>query len=174
VVAGETLKPFASGKSAFRFMIPCNEILSDPEAATLFKEGYLCLWMADDRRLVMYPCSNNTIMNFVGIHPSTLSETKREEGKLFLVHPSRIFTKLEASGWDNGASKEVLLKVYEEFGPKVQALLKLADASSLKIWTLLDMDRIPRWFKGKLALLGDAAHPFLPREFSQALICSSS
>ncbi|CAI6096745.1 unnamed protein product [Clonostachys chloroleuca] len=145
VVAGEKLKPFASGKSAFRFMIPCNEILSDPEAATLFKEGYLCLWMADDRRLVMYPCSNNTIMNFVGIHPSSLSETKREDG------------------WDNGASKEALLKVYKEFGPQVQALLKLANASSLKIWTLLDMDRIPRWFKGKLALLGDAAHPFLPR-----------
>ncbi|KAK7209170.1 hypothetical protein V2G26_016348 [Clonostachys chloroleuca] len=146
VVAGEKLKPFASGKSAFRFMIPCNEILSDPEAATLFKEGYLCLWMADDRRLVMYPCSNNTIMNFVGIHPSSLSETKREDG------------------WDNGASKEALLKVYKEFGPQVQALLKLANASSLKIWTLLDMDRIPRWFKGKLALLGDAAHPFLPHQ----------
>lgn len=147
-------------------MIPCNEILSDPEAATLFKEGYLCLWMADDRRLVMYPCSNNTIMNFVGIHPSSLSETKREDGKTFIVHQFRISTDLNVLGWDNGASKEALLKVYKEFGPQVQALLKLANASSLKIWTLLDMDRIPRWFKGKLALLGDAAHPFLPRELS--------
>ena len=26
------------------------------------------------------------------------------------------------------------------------------------------MERIPRWVKGKVALMGDAAHPFLPRE----------
>lgn len=41
----------------------------------------------------------------------------------------------------------------------------MVDTASLKVWTLLDMDRIPRWFKGKVVLLGDAAHPFLPREY---------
>ncbi|MBE3046350.1 hypothetical protein IMZ48_28220 [Candidatus Bathyarchaeota archaeon] len=47
----------------------------------------------------------------------------------------------------------------------VRTLLEMADPSSLKVWSLLDMDRIPTWFKGKLVLLGDAAHPFLPRTF---------
>jgi hypothetical protein len=41
----------------------------------------------------------------------------------------------------------------------------LVDASDLKLWTLLDMDRIPTWHKERLVLLGDAAHPFLPRKF---------
>jgi hypothetical protein len=28
------------------------------------------------------------------------------------------------------------------------------------------MDKLPTWTKGKLALIGDAAHPFTPRESS--------
>lgn len=67
--------------------------------------------------------------------------------------------------WNRGTSKETLLSVYEAFGPVVRALLEMVDTTSLKVWTLLDMARIPRWFKGKVVLLGDAAHPFLPREF---------
>lgn len=50
------------------------------------------------------------------------------------------------------------------FGTTVRALLEMADVNALKVWTLLDMDRIPTWYKGKLALLGDAAHPFLPHQ----------
>jgi hypothetical protein len=38
----------------------------------------MTMWMGDDRRLVMYPCSDNTMMNFVAIHPSELSASKGE------------------------------------------------------------------------------------------------
>jgi 2-polyprenyl-6-methoxyphenol hydroxylase-like FAD-dependent oxidoreductase len=48
----------------------------------------------------------------------------------------------------------------------VLALLDLVDVSELKLWTLLDMDRISTWHKDRLVLLGDAAHPFLPREWT--------
>lgn len=50
------------------------------------------------------------------------------------------------------------------FGTTVRALLEMVDVNALKVWTLLDMDRIPTWYKGRLALLGDAAHPFLPHQ----------
>ncbi|KAM5345119.1 hypothetical protein ACJ41O_010981 [Fusarium nematophilum] len=136
IVAGPNFKPFGSGKSAFRFMIPCDKIRANPiTQGLLSRDGYLSMWMGDDRRLVMYPCSNNTVMNFVGIHPS----------------------------WGRGGSKELLLEIYKDFEPKVLSLLGLVESSELKVWTLLDMERIPSWFKGRLALLGDAAHPFLPR-----------
>jgi hypothetical protein len=42
------------------------------------REGIMTMWMGNDRRLVMYPCSDNTMMNFVGIHPSELSASKGE------------------------------------------------------------------------------------------------
>lgn len=67
-------------------------------------------------------------------------------------------------GWHRGASKEALLEVYKEFGPVAKAIMEMADSEALRVWTLLDMDRIPTWVKGRLALLGDAAHPFLPRK----------
>lgn len=60
---------------------------------------------------------------------------------------------------------ESLLRVYRDFDPKLLALFKKADPGSLKAWRLMDMEILPTWVKGKLALLGDAAHPFLPREF---------
>ncbi|KAL2135111.1 hypothetical protein VTI74DRAFT_9704 [Chaetomium olivicolor] len=146
VVAGPGVTPFGSGKSAFRFLVPVNQIRENPATEKLaMREGYMTMWMGDDRRLIMYPCSNNTIMNFVGIHPSELSASKGE-------------------GWNRGVSKEVLLDVYSGFEPTVRALLEMVDINALKVWTLLDMDRIPTWHKGRLALLGDAAHPFLPHQ----------
>ncbi|KAL1865425.1 hypothetical protein VTK73DRAFT_5255 [Phialemonium thermophilum] len=143
-VAGDAVKPRPSGKSAFRFMIPRQTML-DNEATRHFadREGYMGLWHANDRRLVMYPCNNNTSMNFVAIHPSELTAAVKE-------------------GWTRGGSKEGLIKVMECFGPAIRALLEMVDSSSLKLWTLLDMEQMPTWVKDKLVVLGDAAHPFLP------------
>lgn len=67
-------------------------------------------------------------------------------------------------GWGGIGSKEALINIYTSFGPMAEALLTMVDESDLKVWTLLDMERIPTWTKGNLALLGDAAHPFLPRK----------
>ncbi|EEY16502.1 FAD binding domain-containing protein [Verticillium alfalfae VaMs.102] len=146
IVAGPSLKPFGSGKSAFRFMIPRSTLQENPETRDLVAEdGYLTMWVGDDRRLVMYPTLNNTVMNFVGIHPSEL-------------------TSGQGKGWSRSGSKERLLEVYGGFAPVVLSILREVEESELKVWTLLDMDRIPTWFKGKLALLGDAAHPFLPHQ----------
>jgi len=66
--------------------------------------------------------------------------------------------------WSRESSKQALLDVFREFDPKVKTMLAMVDETALKAWTLLDMDRIPRWVTGRLALLGDAAHPFLPRK----------
>lgn len=79
---GETIKPFDSGKSAFRFLIPRQTVLDNARVSYLAqKEGYMMLWYGMDRRLVMYPCSNNTMMNFVAIHPSELSPSKQSGGE---------------------------------------------------------------------------------------------
>ncbi|KAH6649269.1 hypothetical protein F5144DRAFT_480371 [Chaetomium tenue] len=146
IVAGPEIKPFGSGKSAFRFLVPMHQVRENPITEALGKrEGIMTMWIGNDRRLVMYPCSDNTMMNFVGIHPSELSASKGE-------------------GWSRGASKDLLIEVFGGFGTTVRALLEMADVNALKVWTLLDMDRIPTWYKGKLALLGDAAHPFLPHQ----------
>lgn len=70
---------------------------------------------------------------------------------------------LTNTGWSQEGSKASLLDMYKDFGADVLELLSLVDPKELKLWTLLDMAQLPSWVKGKMALLGDAAHPFLPR-----------
>jgi len=56
-------------------MIPHETIRSNPETqAFIENEGTMTLWYGNDRRIVMYPCNDNTVMNFVCIHPSNLSD----------------------------------------------------------------------------------------------------
>ncbi|SPO06393.1 related to salicylate 1-monooxygenase [Cephalotrichum gorgonifer] len=143
-IVGDDIRPFPSGKSAFRFLIPREKVLANPVTEHFAnRPGYIIIWYGNDRRIVMYPCCNNTMMNFVAIHPSELSGHKGE-------------------GWDIDGSKEILFEIFKDFGPAVRALLELADRTELKLWTLLDMAELPSWVKGKLVLVGDAAHPFLP------------
>jgi 2-polyprenyl-6-methoxyphenol hydroxylase-like FAD-dependent oxidoreductase len=54
--------------------------------------------------------------------------------------------------------------VYDKFSPALLALLDKADAETLKVWELMDMDPLPSWTCDRLALLGDSAHPFLPHQ----------
>ncbi|KAM3422125.1 hypothetical protein BST61_g2496 [Cercospora zeina] len=148
-IPGGNLQPFDSGKSAFRFLIPTDALRSDPITAPLVeKEGYLTMWIGDDRRLVMYPCNSGTMMNFVAIHPSqeTANDISGQEG------------------WQELGSKERLLQVYKQFAPSVQSILEKADGSTLKVWNLLDMAAVPSFINSRLAIIGDAAHPFLPHQ----------
>ncbi|KAF4462846.1 3-hydroxybenzoate 6-hydroxylase 1 [Fusarium albosuccineum] len=143
-VIGNTIKPFGSGKAAFRFLIPKQKIMDHPELKRLVQnDSFMVFWYGKDRRIVMYPCVDNTVMNLVAMHPCELSQSQGE-------------------GFDHRGSKQNLPDVYADFCPNVQALLNMVDENSLKLWTLLDMDRVPTWVRGKVALLGDAAHPFLP------------
>lgn len=101
-IHGGDKKPFDSGKSAFRFLIPTEELASDPKTAkAVAKPGTLIMWIGEDRRLVMYPCVSNTQMNFVAIHPSKESEADiTGEGRLLpsakihLSHCTRFSTGL--------------------------------------------------------------------------------
>lgn len=56
--------------------------------------------------------------------------------------------------------------MYRDFDPAILALIKNVDHDAVKVWRLMDMEKLPTWVSGKLALLGDAAHPFTPRTFT--------
>lgn len=140
-------RAFGSGKSAFRFLVPHEALLSDPITKKFAeKTGVLQMCYGRDRRIVMYPTNDNTTMNFVVIHPEEETESA-------------------ATGdWNNAAPKDLLLKTYEGWAPEFLALLAKADSESLKVWKLLDMELLDTWVYEKMALLGDAAHPFLPHQ----------
>ncbi|KAK4451635.1 3-hydroxybenzoate 6-hydroxylase 1 [Podospora aff. communis PSN243] len=138
---------FSSGKAAFRFLIPRHEIEVDPATAPLVeRKNALSLWFGHDRRVVMYPCNGNELLNIVCIHPESESQATQSDE------------------WNKQASIEQVLKVYKNFDPALKALMSKVDSTKVQVWQLLDMEKLPTWVSGKLVLLGDSAHPFTPHQ----------
>ena len=143
VVPGGDVEPYSSGKSAFRFLLDKRLAIEDPETAEFgFKEGEFIIWFAMDRRVVVYPIIDNTLLNFVCIHPMQDSDATND--------------------WGETGNVDKLVEVYSAFDPRVRKLLRKADPETLRVWKLLDMKVLRDWTVDNLALLGDAAHPFLP------------
>ena len=72
----------ASGKSAFRFLVPREIALRDPLTAQFAsRDGQLIIWYGQDRRVILYPCDSNKQLNFVCIHPKEESETGGADGE---------------------------------------------------------------------------------------------
>jgi 2-polyprenyl-6-methoxyphenol hydroxylase-like FAD-dependent oxidoreductase len=157
IPGAENVKPFGSGKSAFRFLIPRQKAY-DEEMTRKFadKEGHLFMIFGRDRRVVIYPTSDNTLLNFVCIHPTSESQIQSEE-------PG-------SSDWQNQGNKDKMLEVFKDFEPALLKLLGMAD-ETLKVWELLDMEQLPSWTEAKLVLIGDAAHPFTPRKYPNIHAC---
>jgi len=56
-----------------------------------------------------------------------------------------------------------MLAIYQSFDSSVRSIIEKAE-EDIKVWKLLDMDKLPAFVHERLALLGDAAHPFLPHQ----------
>jgi 2-polyprenyl-6-methoxyphenol hydroxylase-like FAD-dependent oxidoreductase len=63
--------------------------------------------------------------------------------------------------------KDIILKTFESACPDFTQLLTAIKPRDVYFWTQPSLPRVQRWTFGRLALVGDAAHPFLPR--NQAL-----
>lgn len=127
-VPGGDVTIFSFGKNAFRFMVSRKEVLDDPETADMFRvHGTMDLWNSDDSRIIIYPCVNNEVLNFVCIHPDTLTNIG------------------VTTGWKQSVGKSTLLDIYNSFSPTIQRVLDKADPETLKVWPLVDMETLPSW-----------------------------
>lgn len=82
-VPGGDVEAFPSSKSAFRFLVPRDVALADPRSAKFAKkDGEMNIVYGVDRRVVVYPCVNNAMLNFVCIHPKEESDASAD-GKCF-------------------------------------------------------------------------------------------
>ena len=63
-------------------MIPRSKAETDPTTAPLVDQlNTMTIWFGDDRRVVLYPCNNNQLLNIVCIHPDTESHAVPGDGK---------------------------------------------------------------------------------------------
>lgn len=120
------------GKTAWRGLIP-------REAAPIFaRETKVNLWLGPNAHLVHYPVSGGEAVNVVAI----IDEQWIEEG------------------WMAPGDPDHLSRLFQSWSHDVRELI--AAAPSWNRWALLDRAPESRWSRGRITLLGDAAHPMLP------------
>ena len=65
-------------------------------------------------------------------------------------------------GWSIPATNEEFLRHYSDFAPEILELIRNVPPGALFKWGLRDREPLPTWTQGRVAMLGDAAHPMLP------------
>jgi salicylate hydroxylase len=125
--------PTFSGTAAYRSLIPATDV------APMALEPGFKVWLGPRRHLVHYPVSGGRFVNVVAIVPA--GEWRTES-------------------WIAEGTVQGLLAEFEGWAPEVGALLLRAPRTYL--YALYDREPLRRLVCGRVALLGDAAHPMLP------------
>lgn len=137
-----------TGQSCFRFMVPTEKMEGSPLTSGLLKKIGLRgvhVFSAEDRHLVVYPCREGRLLNCAGIYPPGPGDEAGND-----------------ASWHNTASASHLVETFRGFGEDLLEMCRMA--KDVKLWSLASRNPAPTFVKGKLALIGDAAHPMLPHQ----------
>ena len=125
-------QPVFSGSVAYRGLIPYQLIPHWPTDAWQ-------MWLGPSKHFLTYPVRAAKLLNYVGFVPA---DTDMKES------------------WSAGGDPDVLRQEFAGWDPRVGSLLRQVQATFRT--ALYDREPLPIWTKGRLTLLGDAAHPMLP------------
>ena len=124
-----------TGNVAWRMLIPV-EIL--PENLIL---PDTTVWLGPNKHFVTYHVNGGKNLNCV-----------------CLVEQDGWFNE----SWSEKGEIEELKKAYKGWNRTIETLLQHADPNTLYKWALHDRLPMKQWSKGRIVVLGDAAHPMLP------------
>jgi salicylate hydroxylase len=124
-------KPRLNGYVAHRTIVPMGTLTAD------VSRDDVVLWAGPGFHIVHYPLRQGTLFNIVAVFR----------------------TSTYARKGDAGSYRAELEHTYQAAHPSTKALLAMMDLD--KRWAISDRDPIRQWSKGRVTLLGDAAHPSL-------------
>jgi len=148
-VTGVEVPMQRSGQTAYRCLIPMEDIMADEETKHLFENQPPGFWApalpARGVMVVTYPCRDNKILNVLAVSRSLATHGTNEDEII--------------KDWNFPATHEDLEKVLDGFHPHVKkAFLK---APEVKVYTQMKRQPLNKMTKGKTVLIGDACHPML-------------
>jgi salicylate hydroxylase len=125
-------RPVFHGSVAYRGLVPRERAPDWPAARWE-------MWLGPGKHFLTYPVRAGELINYVGFVPA---DQEMKESWSAAGDPDAL--RSEFAGWD----------------PRIGSLLRQVDSTFR--WALYDREPLPGWTRGRLTLLGDAAHPMLP------------
>ena len=124
--------PTFSGAIAYRGLVP-------RDCAPDWPMERWQMWLGKSKHFLAFPVRAGQLVNFVGFVPA---DAEMRESWSAPGDPDAL--RQEFAGWDARIGR------------------LLSHVRSTFRWALYDRDPLPTWTRGRLTLLGDAAHPMLP------------
>jgi salicylate hydroxylase len=124
--------PVFSGSVAYRGVLPLERIPDWPTDSWL-------MWLGKGKHFLTFPVRAGQLVNYVGFVPA---DQQMKES------------------WSSPGDPNVLRREFAGWDPRIESLLQQVEMTFR--WGLYDREPLPTWTRGRLTLLGDAAHPMLP------------
>ncbi|KAK0118867.1 hypothetical protein ONS95_007741 [Cadophora gregata] len=136
----ESTSPTFTGKYAYRGLIPMEKA-ADALGDDLARNSQM--YMGRHGHVLTFPIENGKTMNVVAFQ-------SKPDGKW------------EDERWVLPMKKEDMFNDFQGWGTSVQQILSLMEKPD--VWALFDHPPAPTYYKGRLAILGDAAHASTPHQ----------
>lgn len=124
-------RPRVTGHTTYRSVIPTEEMPDD------LRWNAATLWAGPKCHIVHYPLSGWKLFNLVVTYHNDAPEPVAGQP----------------------VSREDVLKGFQHVSPRARSIIE--HGRDWKLWVLCDRDPVLNWVDGRVAILGDAAHPTL-------------
>ena len=136
--SGIRTRLYPDAKPVFHNLVAWRAVLQAAQVPAPFSEPAVRLWLGPGGHLVHYPVAGGARINVVAIFADPW----------------------QSEDWNAAADAKSLAPAFERWAAAPRAVLSAV--GEFRRWALHDLPPLPRWGRGALTLLGDAAHPMLP------------
>lgn len=146
-VLGHEVPALPTGFSAYRLLLSSKNLEQDENFRKVInpRSPFTSMVVGHDRRMIMGPARDGELFSVVALVPDQRSVVD------------------SGNSWTSKGDLDTLLKEFKDFPAWATAPFRLAK-EDIGLWQLRDTEPLETWHRGRVILIGDAAHAMLPTQ----------